>query len=131
MVFVEYALHGFVDELRQQIESIREQQFRTHWINYVHEQFRDQDSRMQVRRRRLALDLSDHAGPTPLAQIRRLSPRLAEAYANSTDRVIKRDVEHLRDLGLVEVVPGGVAIRIGILAAFLPRIRFDGTGQQS
>lgn len=123
MPFVDYALRGFVDELRQQIAVIRAQQLRAHWINHVHERFRDQESRTQVRRRRLALDLVERAEPTPLAQIRNLSPRLAAAYASSTDRVIKRDVEHLRELGLVDLGPKGVEARIGVLEAFLPRVR--------
>ena len=34
---VAYALQGFVDGIRDQIDRVRQQQFNVTWINYVHE----------------------------------------------------------------------------------------------
>ena len=53
--FALYALQGFVDGLTAQIETIREQILDVTWTNYVHEQFSNQDSVADTRRRHLVL----------------------------------------------------------------------------
>jgi Fic family protein len=121
--FVEYALQGFADGLKEQIDIIKQQQLQVHWINYVHDQFRDEHSIADIRRRRLVIDLSEMREPVPTLKIRHISPRIAEAYAGKTDKTVMRDINNLIDMGLVAKGREGVRARREIMYAFLPRTR--------
>ncbi len=118
--FIEYALQGFVDGLQEQIFIVKEQQLFVHWINYVHDSFRDKDSPVDIRRRRLARDLSGKIDPVPLSKIRYISPRLAEAYANKTDKTIGRDLVVLEKMHLVTREKGGYRVLMELMEAFMP-----------
>lgn len=124
--FLLYALQGFVDGLADQIATIREQQLHVHWINYIHDRFRDKDSPADIRRRRLALDLSRRGEPVPLAEIRQVSPRMAQAYATKGDKTLSRDINKLVALGLVEKTERGIRAKAETMRAFLPP-SLDGT----
>ena len=117
--FINYALQGFMDGLDEQIRTIQAQQFHVHWINHVHTLFRDKDSSTDIRRRRLVLDLTEAADPVPIAQLRHISPRIAEAYAGKTGRTIRRDVNALEALGLLKRSSGGVEIRRELMSSLL------------
>ena len=56
--FIEYAVRGFVDGLREQLETIRTQQWDVFWRDFVYEKFRSQNSKAATRQRYLALDLA-------------------------------------------------------------------------
>jgi Fic family protein len=116
--FVEYAVRGFVEGLRDHIGVIQRQQLSVHWINYVHERFRGLATQAHDRRRRVVIDLS-HAGTVPAARIRHLSPRIAEAYAGKTDKTIQRDINALVQMELVERTPEGIRARPEIMSAFI------------
>lgn len=117
--FIEYALQGFVDGLTAQIQVIKEQQIHVHWINYIYDRFRNQDKKTDVRRRRLALDLARQSEPVPVAQIRYITPRMAEAYANRGDRTVERDVSFLEEMQLVIRTAKGVRANQALMLAFL------------
>ncbi|MEW5956545.1 MAG: Fic family protein [Chloroflexota bacterium] len=119
--FIEYALQGFIDGLKEQITTIKQQQLQVHWINYIHDRFRDEDSISNIRRRRLVIDLSEKEKPVPTSKIRHISPRIAEAYAGKTDKTVIRDINHLITMGLVERTRKGVRAKPEIMFAFLPR----------
>jgi len=121
--FIEYALQGFVDGLKEQITTIKQQQLQVHWINFIHDRFRNEDSPAGTRRRRLVIDLSEAEEPVPLAKIRHISPRIAEAYAGKTDKTVIRDINQLVTMGLVERSKKGVRARPEIMLAFLPGTR--------
>jgi len=123
--FIEYALQGFVDALKEQIETIKAQQLQVHWINFVHEVFRDKDTEANRRRRRLVIDLSARTEPVPLSELRYVSPRIAEAYADKTEKTIQRDVNQLVKLGLLAKTKKGVRTQPEIMLAFLPAVRHD------
>lgn len=111
MPFIQYALQGLIDGLNEQISYIREQQLRVHWNNYVYAEFRDREGDVNIRRRRLVLDLSDKEEPVPFAEIRHISPRIAEAYADRTDRTVRSDLRVLSKMGLVSFTDAGVQIK--------------------
>ena len=117
--FIKYALQGFINGLDEQIQTIKAQQILVHWINYVHNQFRDKDSPTHIRRRRLAIDLTESTKPVPVAELRHISPRIAEAYAGKTDRTIRRDVDALAEMGLLKRSDEGVEIRRELMSAFV------------
>ena len=118
--FIEYALQGFIDGLKEQIGTIKLQQLHVHWTNYIHEQFRNKDRSTDIRRRRLVIDLSRTTGYVPVLEVRHISPRIAEAYANKTDKTVKRDINVLENMNLVERTSKGVRAKREIMLAFLP-----------
>jgi Fic family protein len=120
--FLEYAIGGFVEGLREQLEVIRKQQWDVTWENYVHDLFQNKNSPAETRQRWLALDLGDAPEPMPAGKIAELTPRLAKAYAAKTSKTMQRDISTLEELGLVERTAKGARARREIILAFLPWI---------
>ena len=120
MSFVEYALQGFVDGLKEQLTLIGNQQWDVTWRNFVHEKFKDKNSDADVRKRHLVLDLSRQDKPVPLSKLNEISPRVAGAYSQKTHKTLIRDVNELKSMGLVEQTPAGIHARKDIILAFLP-----------
>jgi Fic family protein len=123
--FIAYALQGFLDNLDEQIRLIEAQQLAVHWQSYVHSLFRNRDSKPDIRKRQLVLDLSQKPEPVPLAELRHVSPRIAEAYAGKTDKTVQRDISELVGMGLVIRTPGGIQANTEIMRAFLPQKRIE------
>ena len=117
--FVEYAVGGLVDGLKEQVARIRLQQWDVTWRNYVHEEFRDKITKIGKRRRDLLLELSENE--TLISKIFDLSPRLARLYATKSLRTLLRDLAELEKLGLVERKEGNVRARKEIILAFLAK----------
>ncbi|MGH3683266.1 MAG: Fic family protein [Natronosporangium sp.] len=118
--FVSYAVQGFVEELREQLATIRHQQLLVAWVNYVHERFQGAPTPARRRQRDLVLSLPFDR-PTPVTAIARLTPDLAAQYATRQHKTVVRDVNELTRMGLAERTPAGIRPLIGQLAAFLPR----------
>lgn len=118
--FLSYAVQGFLDGLRQQLEFIWDQNYDVVWRNYVHETFRDKAGAANERRRHLILDLSRQAAPVPRQRLSEISTRLAKAYARKTDKTLSRDVNILRDMGLLEEEAKGYRAHKELILAFLP-----------
>jgi len=123
-------VRGFVDGLLSQLSIIRVQQWTVAWENHVHLAFHARDGgAADGRRRMLVLDLSN-ATPNivPFSKLRTISPRVAAAYADRTDKTLSRDVNVLLAMGLVARDASGVRATREIILAFLPVTRFpDGT----
>jgi len=119
--FVLYAVQGFLDNLKQQIDTIWIQQWDLAWQNYVHEQFRDKPSESSTRQRRLVIDLSRQPSPVPRARIPEISPRLAQAYANRTPKTLARDLNALCATGLIAQTPQGYRACKERILAFQPQ----------
>lgn len=120
MEFLTYALQGFVDSLESQIETIQKQILNSVWINYVHEMFTERNGVADTRRRHLVLDLSNFDSPIPRRNIRTLTPRLAEAYLNRTNKTITRDLNALREMRLITQTHAGIVANSAMMRAFLP-----------
>lgn len=119
--FIEYALQGFVDGLKSQIELIQAQQYSIHWRNLVYDRFKNKSTKTEVRRRQLAIDLSAHDNETiSLSDLRYISRRMTEAYANKTDKTLKRDINVLKEMGLVGQTVKGVHVRREQIFGLLP-----------
>jgi len=118
--FIEYAVTGLVEELKEQIDSIRNMNLDITWVNYIHDQFRDKKSPPERRRRALALAISEHEF-VQLASIKKLTPDLAAEYSQKAERTVLRDVSHLIAMGLVERVgTRSVRAKKEVISAFLP-----------
>ena len=131
--FVEYAVRGFVDGLKEQLDIIRAQQWSVAWRDYVHEALSEYPSDPDVRRRRrnLALDLSLEVDPVPLSKMRAISPRVAEAYATKTQRTLIRDVDALVADSLLKKEGKGYVANRTLILAFLPARRTSETAQRT
>lgn len=116
--FLYYALEGFVDGLREQVETIRQYQWGVIWRDFVHRQFDGPETPTISRRKHLVLDMP----PTPLkrAELPLLSPRVAAAYAGKTERTIARDLNALVSKKLVVRIRGGYLPNHALLRAFIP-----------
>jgi len=121
--FIAYAVRGFVDGLRDQLSTITEQQFKDRWEQYIYETFGDRRSQADQRRLELALELSKQEKQfIHSSEIRLLSPNLTLAYAGTT-RMVARDLNVLKEMGLVDLYADGwVTTRSYIIRAFLPRV---------
>lgn len=118
--FLVYSLQGFVDGLTAQVEEIKAQIWKDIWTNYVHAQFASRDGVADARRRHLVLDLSEHDDPVPRSSMRTLTPRLAEAYLNRTGKTITRDINSLKEMGLIRQTKEGIATNKERVLSFLP-----------
>jgi len=118
--FVEYAVQGFADGLKEQIAQIRQYQLDVIWANYVHELFDDRKSPVDRRRRDLVLDLSKGANAVPLRKIRDISARVAASYAGRTSITLDRDLVSLQRLGLLLRSKEGYLANKKLVEAFLP-----------
>ncbi|MGH3932154.1 MAG: Fic family protein [Pseudonocardiaceae bacterium] len=121
--FITYSVQGYVDMLREQIDRVQAQQRRVAWVNYVHEVMaRTPDGGTQKRQRTVVLSLPTDRG-VRRAEIRRLTPELAEMYASKTDKTLSRDVNRLHELGLIRRQGNLWWSRIDLMDAFLPIAR--------
>jgi Fic family protein len=120
--FLLYAAQGFVDQLREQLDSIWRQQFADRWQQYVYEAFGERKSESDRRRLRLVLDLSQQAGPVPRAQLRRMSPELAEMYADKTDKTLTRDLNAILRLDLIRRTRPGYVPRNEAVLGLIPQM---------
>lgn len=118
--FVEYAVRGFVDGLKEQLAHIRNQQWDVAWRNYVHEQFRDKHTESDKRRRDLVLDLSIKSEAVAIGEIMNISPRIAREFAGKSHRTLQRDLSILVSLELIERTATHVRAKKEIILAFLP-----------
>jgi len=116
--FVQYAVRGLVDGLRDQLEKIWTQQWDVVWRNFVHERFQNQNSPSETRQRHLALDLGE--GWVEVGNITELTPRLASAYAGKTSKTLQRDLNALVEMGLVSRQDRMVRAQREVILAFLP-----------
>lgn len=121
--FISYSAQGYVDMLREQIGRVQQQQRRIAWVNYVHQTMgRTPDGPAQNRQRTLVLSLP-HDRDVRRSEIRRLTPELAELYAGKTDKTVTRDLNRLRDLGLIRARDDRWEACIDLMDAFLPVTR--------
>jgi Fic family protein len=117
--FICYAVGGFVDGLRAQIDTVKTQQLGVAWTNYVHEILPD-DTETTRRRRKLIFALSSAAEPTRLKAVPTINAELALLYAKRTSKTMSRDINALHKVGLVRSVHGRVIANTEIMRAFLP-----------
>ncbi|MBX7149715.1 Fic family protein [bacterium] len=118
--FLQYAITGFVDGLRAQLNYVWEQQWDVAWRNYVHELFQSKNSMSNIRQKHLALDLGMQKDWVNYSQVAELTTRLAKAYAGKTSKTIQRDLNLLEEMGLVERNARQVRAKIEIILYFLP-----------
>ncbi len=118
--FIAYAVQGFVDGLKEQLETIWDQQWDITWENMVHDLFRSQTSPGDQRRRRLALEFGKVKDAVKINQITDLTPELARLYAAKTSKTLSRDLNALADMNLIIRESGRIRACRELILAFLP-----------
>lgn len=119
--FIEYALQGLVDGLRDQIRRVRDEQLDVAWRNFVYEKFRPKTGDVARRRREVVLALSAVSDPVPRERVEILTPALAHEYRTMTAKALTRDLNHLVEMELVEDVGRGLwRARKDLVEAFIP-----------
>jgi len=117
--FIGYAARGFVDSLREQIDTVQHMQKTTAWVNYVHEIIgREPAGETRERRRKLVLCLKEGEAITK-SGVRRLDFDLSEMYRGKSDKTITRDFNKLVELGLVRFDGSTYTSAIDVMDAFL------------
>jgi Fic family protein len=117
--FIQYALQGFVDELRDQIGVVRAHQKDVMWQKIVHDNYRDEDTPAKRRQRHLVLDMP--AGVVvPRAKLREVSTRVVGEYAGSGSKTVTRDINELLKRKLLIRSGTGFLANRAIVDAFLP-----------
>ncbi|MFC4631305.1 Fic family protein [Promicromonospora alba] len=122
--FVKYAVQGFTDELREQIDEVRKLSEKIHWESHVYETFRSLPStEARARQRLLALELPVGRAVTT-AETVVLTTELARKYAQNGERTPARDLNDLMKMGLVEKLAGTRKYRARhyVIKAFLPPV---------
>jgi Fic family protein len=117
--FVSYAVQGFVEELREQLDFIQGHVLAMVWQNFVHAVPLG-SAETSRRRRHLIFALPNNGDWTPISKITHLTPELAEQYASKTPKTLTRDLNILKEAGLL--VREGSTVRPNLyqLFAFLP-----------
>lgn len=118
--FIHYAVQGFVDGLRAQIELVKAQQWDVTWRNFVHEQLGRDGSPASLRKRHLLLDLSLSDQAVPKNELLAISPRVAKEYAGLTPKTLDRDIQDLLEKGLLVKEKSGLRANKERILAFLP-----------
>ncbi|MBI3946204.1 MAG: Fic family protein [Armatimonadetes bacterium] len=121
--FLEYAIQGFVDGLKEQLAWTQRQELEIAWRDYVYEAFGDKSTPAEQRRRALVLSLSAADRPVSPQEARRLSPEVAEAYASRISRTLLRDLDDLHEMGLIATDARGIRANRDVMFAFLPARR--------
>lgn len=128
--FIAYAAQGLVDQLKGQLEMIRNLQHDTAWTNYVYTCFEEHGpSATNRRRRQLVLALSSASvvekdnGWVKSGDIRKLTPELSDAYQEKTAKTLSRDLNALEAMKLTMRERGWVRANREIILAFLPKRR--------
>jgi Fic family protein len=121
--FIQYALFGFRDELREQIATVRVESLQIHWESHVFEVFAHRTpSAARDRQREVALTMPEAETLTP-EQATELSTSLAKKYGRCGERTPARDMNQLAKLGLVERTGRRrYRVRREIIEAFIPPV---------
>jgi Fic family protein len=117
--FVLYAVGGYVDQLRVQLDDVWSQQWEVAWENYVHDALGDRPRNQ--RQHHLAIDLGNQPDWVQVSAIPELTPRLAKAYSGRTSKTVQRDLTVLAKLQLVDRIGRRrVRARKEAIYSFLP-----------
>jgi len=121
--FIDYAVTGFVEQIRDQLQLVKKQQWDVTWINYIHELFYDGSSVTMKRQRKLAIALSAHGGIVAKDAIRSLNPEISNEYSYRGEKTISRDLNALVNMKIVEKSPDGYRAKKETVLQFLPRAK--------
>lgn len=107
VIFITYAVRGFVDQVKEQLDVIWRQQLSDRWEQFVYQTFGGARSDTKHRQLRLVLAISAEDRVVKRSEIATLTPALAQAYAGKTAKTITRDLNAIVERGLIRKEEGG------------------------
>jgi Fic family protein len=121
--FIEYAVAGLLDGLREHVAHIRETQLDVAWRNYIHEIMGSQvDGESRRRRRDIVLALG-RGSAVNRADITTINADLRRAFAKRGDKTLTRDLNYLQQLELIRRPSRSlVEANWRLMEAFLPPV---------
>ncbi|WP_426750202.1 Fic family protein [Myxococcus sp. Y35] len=93
--FIVYAVQGFVDQMRMQVDAIRMEQLEIAWTSHVYGEFEGKNTAGDARRKALVFALAE-MGPATRAEILTTNHRVAANYVHSTPKTLTRDLNQLQ-----------------------------------
>ena len=101
--FINYALRGFCDGLKEDLNIIQESQFSIFWQHYIYETFADlKYTKKGVFKRKRALMLRMPINQQmSVDELLEITPDVARRYAKVGRPTVLRDLKELQDLGLL------------------------------
>ncbi len=129
--FLDYAIEGYHDGLKEVLSEISASQFEVSWRYLVHTRFADKSYHKKSvfkRRRNLALAMPSPDKALLPDEIMMRTSELTRQYAHLTQRTLLRDLDELRALELIlRSEDGRYRINVGLLAPHIARRK---TGSQ-
>lgn len=119
--FLKYSIDGLVDQLRAQLDIVRNYQWDVAWENYIYERFGQDKTLADKRQIKLLLALSPKEDGVERSTLGRLTPDLAYEYAQKTTKTLSRDLNRLEHEGFIVRVGSRVRANKQLILAFLPR----------
>ena len=121
--FIRYALQGFRDGLKENLDLIQKSQFSIFWRHYIYEntcRYQIHKKRRFFKRKR-ALILQIPIDQTFLVdELMVISPDIAKKYAKVGRATVLRDLKELQDLNLLKKAGRNYMANTGILKAMMP-----------
>lgn len=121
--FISYAVQGFLDGLKDQLNFVFSQTLMISWESFIYELFRE-DKIAGIRGKRLRtlmLELSKQAAPIQKDRLIAMSQKVADFYRGKTSKTLERDLTLLEEMGIIEKSEDGYRARTELIYAFLPQ----------
>ena len=120
--FIRYALQGFRDGLKENLDLIQKSQFSIFWRHYIYETLADiKYTKREVFKRKRALILQTPIDQTfSVDELMVISPDIAKKYAKVGRATVLRDLKELQDLNLLKKTGRNYMANTGILKAMMP-----------
>jgi len=123
MPFLEYAIEGFVDQLREQLLYVKSKQWHVTWQNYVYAKLGSNRNASTERQLQLVLAMSENIDLYSKTDVLSLTPEVARLYARKTEKTLTRDLNKLKKLKLIDMQEGKFIANAGLILNFLPRAK--------
>ncbi|MCK5231050.1 MAG: Fic family protein [Desulfobulbaceae bacterium] len=120
--FIRYALQGFRDGLKENLNIIQESQFAIFWQHYIYEKFADlKYTKTAVFKRKRALMLQMPTNKLfTIDELLEITPDVAKRYATVGRPTVSRDLKELQELDLIRKEGRSYIANTKILKAMMP-----------
>jgi Fic family protein len=115
--FLGYAIQGFLDGLREQVETIQKQQWELVWRDFIYGSVKGKSDLVKERKRKLTFTISAETDPLSIGEIADL-PRLAGVYPNLKSTTLRHDIDDLVRDGLLVRDKGKIRANTEAISGF-------------
>jgi Fic family protein len=120
--FIQYALQGFRDGLKENLDFIQQSQFSIFWQHYIYETFADlkYTKKTAFKRKRALILQMPIDGLFTVDELLEISTDVAKKYATVGRSTALRDLRELQDLSLLKKIGSKYIANTVILRAMMP-----------